>query len=117
MEPGTCKISITATGGLTDPVPNPRVLTLIDELHVAGSYNYSLTSPDIQDPSSLSWVASISSRYELYDGTEYSFSIGCKDAVGNVLQSSTNENINYAGSQTIDPVIVFPGDDGCTQVF
>ena len=70
MKDGTCKISITETGGgVDDPVPNPRVMTLGTAEHSAGTYSYTLTSSHLtQTPFPQSWVSSVSSKFDLSDG-------------------------------------------------
>jgi hypothetical protein len=115
MKDGTCTITIAETGGLVDdPVPNPRVLTLGTAEHAKDSYSYTLTSSHIaQTPFPQSWVASVSSKFDLSDGTEYSFTLSCEDVAGNVAVSVTNTGILYAGSTTLAPVLTKPAAAQC----
>ena len=120
MADGTCTLTIAETaGGVDDPVPNPRVLTLATAQHSAGTYTVSLQSPQLASnplASPLStWVASVSSRFVLTDGTIYGFTLGCEDVAGNTFQSTTTSNVLFAGSSTIAPVLRSPLAAGCLR--
>ena len=118
MADGTCTLTIAETaGGIDDPVPNARVLTLATAQHNTGTYSVSLQSAQlatnpIASPLST-WVQSVSSRFALTDGTIYNFTLGCEDVAGNTFESTTVSNLLFAGSSTIAPVLSSPVAAGC----
>ena len=112
MKDETCMLIITETGGLDDPVPNPRMLTLGTAQHAAGSYSYTLTTAHIpQATFPEAWVSSVSSKFDLNDGTAYSFALSCADVAGNVATTVTNTNIFFAGGTTLAPILTYPAED------
>ena len=82
MSEGTCKLIVTQTGGLLDPVPNARRLTF-SNVHKAGSYSFKMSNTYFQN--GAPFFSNVETPFGLNDGTFYTFAIECQDIVLNSL--------------------------------
>ena len=114
MSPGTCVLIVTQTGGLVDPVPNPRKLTFSNNVGSAGTYNYKMSNTYFQN--GAPFFASVETAFGLNDGTFYSFAIQCQDTVLNTFAAGVNAGVGYAGIETIPPVFITPTIAGCVAI-
>ena len=111
MTPGTCQLTVTETGGVADPVPNPRVVTFTSSVSAAGDYHFRFENTHFQ--AGAAFIDSVETPFGLNDGTVYSFAISCQDIVSNPPGISVNRGVGYAGVATIAPELTSPGESGC----
>ena len=110
MSEGTCKLIVTQTGGLLDPVPNARRLTF-SNVHEAGSYSFKMSNTYFQN--GASFFSNVETPFGLNDGTFYKFEIECQDIVLNSYATGQNFGVGYAGVETLAPILLVPPVDGC----